>query len=98
MAYVLFFIVAQEYPDVPRGDYGIKPEELSAMSREHDSLALQKFGGVSILVYSLLFCLLVIQEYPDVPHSDYGVKLETLLLCQRNMICRFYNNWVGYIF
>ncbi|KNA17009.1 hypothetical protein SOVF_083890 [Spinacia oleracea] len=45
--------VAQEYPDVPRGDYGIKPEELSAMSREHDSLALQKFGGVSQLAKKL---------------------------------------------
>ncbi|XP_021751209.1 calcium-transporting ATPase 10, plasma membrane-type-like isoform X2 [Chenopodium quinoa] len=45
--------VTQEYPDVPHGDYGIKPDELAAMSKEHDLSVLQQLGGVTQLAEKL---------------------------------------------
>lgn len=45
--------VSQEYPDVPHGDYGVKQEELAAMSKEHDVSLLHQLGGVNGLAEKL---------------------------------------------
>lgn len=52
-----YFKVSQEYPDVPHGDYGVKQEELAAMSKEHDVSLLHQLGGVSLLVFNVLLMI-----------------------------------------
>ncbi|KNA25604.1 hypothetical protein SOVF_005140 isoform B [Spinacia oleracea] len=42
-----------EYPDLPHGGYGVTPEVLADMSKNHDLSELQKFGGVTGLAEKL---------------------------------------------
>lgn len=47
-----FFIIGiqRSLPNpIPTGDYSISPDQLAAMTRDHDFSALQNYGGVSLL-------------------------------------------------
>lgn len=44
-------------PALPSGGYGIGVEQLTAMTRDHDSSALQQYGGASIR-YNIVFLFL----------------------------------------